>query len=95
MNCATYTNCPLPALYPLLGYSAETPEVQTFTAMGYGPITPPPLNWQFGRATAFAIRSSTISQEDADQSAYDAAVDEAESTWTNPVGVPPLVWEEV
>lgn len=77
----------------LLGYQSETPDVATFIGLGYGPLTPPPLGWDFSRATAFAIYDSTISQADADTQAFNAATVSAESNWFPPGGLAPLQWE--
>ena len=82
--CASIVNCPLPASYPLSSYNAETPDVLTFIGQGFGPLTPPPLNWNFSEATAYAHYDSTISQADADQNALNNAVYLAQQTWYGP-----------
>lgn len=92
-TCKKYVNCPLPVGFPLLGYNAETPDSTPFIGLGFGPSTPPPLNWTFSKATAFAIATSTISQSDADQQALNTATSRAESTWVKPGQEPPLEHE--
>ena len=69
MTCDKYVNCPASPSSPLLGYSAETPDVLKFNAMGFGPRTSPPLNWDIGQAVGFAIAHSTVSEYSAEQAA--------------------------
>jgi hypothetical protein len=91
MNCQNYVACPQSPV--LLGFDSTVPDVPVFIGLGFGPITPPPLNWQFQRTTAFAIRTSTLSQQDADEQSVNAAIYDAQSGWVNPGGVPPIEWE--
>lgn len=89
MNCQNYVNCP-PRVF---AYDATTPDSFVFIGLGFGPLTPPPLGWEFDRATAFSIYNSTISQADANQQAFNAAVSQAQSGWVPPGDVPPIGWE--
>lgn len=90
MNCKNFNNCPVTPT--LLGYDATVLDVPMFIGLGFGPNTPPPLNWQFSRPTAFAIVDSPISQTAADNLAYESAVYQAQSGWVNPDGSPPIGW---
>ena len=93
MKCPSCVRCAPPASFPLLGYDATAADTQTFVGLGYGPLTPPPLDWTFPRATAFAIRDSVLSQTDASQQAFAAATAQAKSEWTPPGGTLPIQWE--
>ena len=88
MDCATI-NCPPGASFPLLGYNAEAPDVPTFTAMGFGPGLPPPLNYDFGLTEGFAIATSTISPQAATNAAQQQATANAVATWIAPGELPP------
>lgn len=90
MNCEQYVNCPNPPSFPLLGYSAETPDVMTYQRMGFGPSTPPPLNWSEGLLSGFAIGYSTASSAAAQIAANKAAVAQAVGTWTAPGALAPI-----
>lgn len=90
MPCNSYVDCPQPSSYPLIGYNAETPDVLTFIGTGYGPNTPPPLDWSFQVPTAFATYDSAISQADADQNAYNKAVMFAQAGWVAPGAITPV-----
>lgn len=61
-----------------------------FVGNGFGPLTPPPLNWTFRLPTAFATASSDRSQTDADEQAFAAAIAAAQATWFAPGVVPPV-----
>jgi len=91
--CPNYVACPPQPV--LIDYDSTTPDTFEFIGLGYGPSTPPPLNWTFDRPTAFAIVDSPLSQNDADTAAYNAAVSQAQSTWTPPGGVVPVLWENI
>jgi hypothetical protein len=95
MNCNEYVNCPVNPNAPLLGYNAETSDVQEFSAMGFAPITPPPLNWSFGLISGFAIAQSTLSPEAAGQIAQAQAAGNAQATWTPTGGTPSLEEESL
>lgn len=75
----------------MLGYSAEADDVPTFAAMGFGPVSKPPLNWDVGRPTGFAIATSTVSPEAAQEAATARAVFNAQQTWTPPGGTPSVI----
>lgn len=90
MNCNSYVNCPPSGIAPLIGYDADSGDTQTFSAMGFGPVTPPPLNWNFGLLSGFAIAQSVISQDSAAQLAEIQATKNAEATWTSPGVLPPI-----
>ena len=90
MTCDKYVNCPASPSSPLLGYSAETPDVLKFNAMGFGPRTSPPLNWDIGQAVGFAIAHSTVSEYFAEQAAVTNATANAQSTWVPPGGQSPV-----
>jgi hypothetical protein len=91
MTCTHYVDCPPNAAYPLIGYNAQTNDVQTWAAMGFAPAIPPPLNWNVGLPAGFAIKHSTVSQDDADAAAYAAALFNAQATWTPPSEAPAIV----
>jgi hypothetical protein len=88
MNCKTYVDCA--ATPTLLGFNSNTPDVQMFVGLGFGPNTPPPLGWAFSRATAFSIAYSPISVSAAQATAYLNAVSSAQSDWVPPGGVEPI-----
>jgi hypothetical protein len=89
MNCAI-VNCPPSPSFPLLGFSSEAPDVPTFTAMGFGPGVPPPLNFDFGLTEGFAVATSTVSDQAALSAAQAQATANAIETWIAPGELPPL-----
>jgi hypothetical protein len=91
MNCEAYVACP--AVPVLLGFNSGTPDVLNYTGLGYGPNTPPPLNWMFDRTTAFAIAYNPFSAQLANQAALTAAISKAQAGWVAPGGTPPVEWE--
>jgi hypothetical protein len=90
MTCDIYVNCPPSPSYPLIGFNSETQDVQDYVAMGFGPLTPPPLNWNFQEATGYAAYTSLISKADAQANAFANAVANAQSTWSPPGEIPPV-----
>ena len=83
MNCNRYLNCPPSPVAPLIGYTAEqNAATQTFVAMAFGPLLPPPLNWNFIKTVGFGSATSTLSQADADNQAYAIASMAAIETWS-------------
>jgi hypothetical protein len=88
VNCAVI-NCPPNPSFPLLGFSSEAQDVPTFTAMGFGPGVPPPLNYDFGLTEGFAIATSTVSAQAASIAAQQQATANAVSTWVAPGELPP------
>lgn len=94
MTCPIYNDCPQSPTAPLLNYSSETADVNTFVGLGFGPVLPPPLGWSYTKATAFATAQSATSQADANAAAYAQAVYFAQDTWVAPGGVLPIEWGE-
>lgn len=90
MTCGNYIDCPESSTFPLLGYSAETTDMQMCVANGFGPVTGPPLNWSFSLVSGFSIRRSTVSPQAALIAATNAAIAQAEATWVSPDGVAPI-----
>ena len=77
--------------YQIGGSSTTSPTPQPFVGQGFGPSTPPPLNWTFQRPTAFAIATSPTSQADADAAALAGAIATAQAGWTPPGQPVPLL----
>jgi hypothetical protein len=87
MTCNEYIDCPASPSAPLTGYNAQSNETILFKGRGFGPVVPPPLNWNFTLTSAYATATSGISQQAADAAAQAAATFSAEQTWSMP-GVP-------
>lgn len=89
-QCPNFEDCPQPPNFPITGYNAESNEVIQFIARGFGPITPPPLNWNFKLPFSYATASSSVSLASAKSTANTMAVSNAEETWTAPGAIPPI-----
>lgn len=69
---------------PGLGFSTETFTAPTFVAVATAPNSPPPLGWAFENPTATLPGESTVSQENAEQTAWQSATAQAQSGWIPP-----------
>jgi phosphomannomutase len=82
--CQAVTQCGVPTT-PGIGFATETFAAPGFVAVATGPNQPPPLGYGFENPTATANGESTVSQEEAEQAAWQSALSQAQAGFIPPV----------